>query len=75
MTFDKRDIQHARLVIVQRSIIGLDSRLHDSLERSSIAADLDLVVVRGDRRLSHRRHLKHSLRLLKTLERPLPQWI
>jgi hypothetical protein len=63
------------LILPNCAIIGLDRGLHDTLERGRITADLDLVVVRGDWSRSHRRHLEHALRLLKTLQSPLSQRI
>src|SRR6266404_964004 len=75
VSFNEVDIQHARLILAKRMIVGFDGGLHHSLEGGYIATNPQLVIVRGDRRRSHGRHLERSLRALKAFERPLAQWI
>lgn len=75
MAFDKVDIQYARLVFAKRTIVGLDNSLHYAFQRGRIAANFQLIVVRGDRRRGHGRHFDRTLGRLKALQRPLPQWV
>src|ERR1700730_7415373 len=65
VTFDEIDIQHARLIIAKRTILGLDRGFHHALERGDIAANFDLVVMRVNRGGSHGRHLDQILRGLE----------
>src|SRR5580704_14422354 len=60
MTFDEVDIQYARLILAKRTIVGFDGGLHHSLEGSNITSNLQLVIVRSDRRRSHGRHLERA---------------
>src|ERR1700686_2855025 len=75
VTFDEIDIQYARLIIAKRTILGLDRGFHHALERGDIAANFHLVVMRGNRRGSHGRHLDQVLRGLKAFKCSLMQWI
>ena len=63
-------------IAVQHVLAGVgagDDGLHDALQRRGVAADLDLVIGRGDRGGAEARHLDRVLRIGEALQRPLLQ--
>ena len=70
MLRNKRVVEHLALLFLQ-----LQQRFGDPFQRRRVAAGPYLVVGRRDRRRAICRHLHHVLRVGKTLQRPLTQWV